>query len=285
LAGVGPTGEPLEVRLAGELEPGAFRAIVFGPGDWRARTEDRAVPSLRVGDRLNLGPLRAVVEGLELGRLLRLRFEARGESLWRAIYAHGRPIQYSYLREALAPWDAQTAYGARPWAVESPSAGRPLTLGLLSRLAARGVQVRALTHAAGLSSTGDAAVDALLPFDERFEIPARTADAVEAARREGRRVVAVGTTVVRALEGCAAANGGEVRAGSGVTSLRLGAESPRRVVDALFTGMHEPGTSHFALLEAFADRALLETAWRTAEGAGYLAHEFGDSALVLASRP
>jgi S-adenosylmethionine:tRNA ribosyltransferase-isomerase len=96
-------------------------------------------------------------------------------------------------------------------------------------------------------------------------------------------VIAVGTTVARALEGCAAIHGGEVKAGAGVTDLLLDRRSRPRVVDGLFTGMHEPTASHFHLLEAFAPPALLQRAHAHAEAAGYLAHEFGDSTLLLAA--
>src|SRR5262249_17481681 len=143
----------------------------------------------------------------------------------------------------------------------------------------RGVRMATLTHAAGLSSIGDAEADAILPLPERYDIPSATVDAVEKTRASGGRVIAVGTTVVRALEGAAAEG---LRPGEGLTGLRPGAGSRLRVVDGLLTGMHEPGTSHFALLTAFAPEELLLAAHRHAEAAGYLAHEFGDSALVLA---
>jgi S-adenosylmethionine:tRNA ribosyltransferase-isomerase len=154
-------------------------------------------------------------------------------------------------------------------------------VGLLIELRRRGIAVARLTHAAGLSATGDDALDASLPLPERFEIPAETVEAVSRARAAGGRVVAAGTTVVRALEGCAAERGGVLSAGSGTTALVVTAGYPLRVVDGLLTGLHEPGSSHFRLLGAFAAPALLEHAWRHAEEAGYLAHEFGDSSLIL----
>jgi S-adenosylmethionine:tRNA ribosyltransferase-isomerase len=190
-------------------------------------------------------------------------------------------VQYAYLRAPLALSHVQTAYAARPWAAEAPSAGLPLTWALLQRLAAGGVSVRALTHAAGLSSTGDAALDARLPLPERYHIPQEAVDAVAEARAVGGRVIAAGTTVVRALEGAAAAAGGTLVAGEGVTDLRLGPSSRLRVVDGLLTGIHEPESSHFALLTAIAPRALLLEALAAAESEGYLGHEFGDSSLVL----
>jgi len=135
-----------------------------------------------------------------------------------------------------------------------------------------------LTHAAGLSSTGDAALDAALPLPERYEVPEATVEAVARARAAGGRVVAVGTTVVRALE--SAAQDGRLRAGRGLATLRIDGGFRPRVVDGLLTGLHEDGTSHFELLKAFAPAAFLEPALRHAAEAGYLGHEFGDALLI-----
>jgi S-adenosylmethionine:tRNA ribosyltransferase-isomerase len=164
-----------------------------------------------------------------------------------------------------------------------PSAGRPLAWSLVSTLRTLGVRVAALTHAAGLSSTGDPDLDAALPFPERFDVPRATVSAVAAARAERRRVVAVGTTVVRALEGCAALHGGQLVAGEGTTDLRIDGRFRPRLVDGLLTGMHEVGSSHRELLRAFAPESLLASAFSHAEAGGYLDHEFGDACLVLSS--
>ena len=218
-------------------------------------------------------------------RLLAVRFEQRPDVLWPALYRHGRPVQYAYTAAPLELWHTQTSYGARPWSVEAPSAGRPLTPSLLAAVSRRGVALATLTHAAGLSSTGDAALDRALPLPERSDVPATTVAAVEAARARGGRVVAVGTTVVRALEGRARAHahGRRLVAGVGWTDLRIGAGFAPALVDGILTGMHEPEASHFALLEAFAPRAVLAEAHAHAEERGYLAHEFGDSMLILSS--
>jgi S-adenosylmethionine:tRNA ribosyltransferase-isomerase len=272
--------------LARELEVGDWWAVLFGAGDWRTPTELRpAPPAVAAGEILALaGELRSRVSEVSDAspRLVRLRFEATGAALWRALYRAGKPVQYSYLEGELALWHVQTSYAARPWSVEPPSAGLPLTPRVLARLRARGVRLAWLTHAAGLSSTGDPSVDRLLPLPERYELPAETVAALLAAKRENRRVIAAGTTVTRALEGCVAEHGRLV-AGTGVTDLRLDGSAKPRVVDGLFTGLHEPDSSHFSLLEAFAPRALLERAAAHAERAGYLGHEFGDSCLVLAA--
>ncbi len=289
LPGQTPDGAPVEVRLAARgATDDEWTAVLFGSGDWRVRTEDRpAPPVLASGDTIELGPdlrAKATLVSPSSPRLVEIRFDREGDALWRALYAHGRPVQYSYVDGPLALWHVQTAYGGRPWAVEPPSAGRPLTWTLLALLARRGVGLAWVTHAAGLSSTGDPAVDALLPLPERFDVPEAAVTAIAATLRAGGRVIAVGTTVVRALESAAAAHGGVLAATSGVTTLRLGPGFRRRVVHGLLTGMHEPDTSHFALLASFAPETLLLDAHRHAEDAGYLAHEFGDASLILGER-
>jgi S-adenosylmethionine:tRNA ribosyltransferase-isomerase len=286
LAGTAPDGAPVEIRLAGESAGGTWRAVLFGAGDWRTPTEHRpAPPALAAGDRIRFAPdLSARVEYVAPlhTRLVELRFDHVGDALWTALYRYGRPVQYSYLTAPLELWSVQTAYAARPWAVEAPSAGRPLRFELLAALARGGVRIATLTHAAGLSSTGDAALDAALPLPERFEIPASTVDAIRTTRAAGGRVVAVGTTVVRALEGCAALHDGTVVPGAGVTDLVVRKGFHPRVVDGLFTGMHEPTASHFELLHAFASDELLGRAYAEAEERAYLGHEFGDASLLLA---
>ena len=280
-------GVPVEVRLVAALDDGTWAAAVLGAGDWRTRTEDRPEPPrLPRGSVLDFGAgedaFAATVVGVSdvTPRLVRLRFDRGPEALWPALYAAGRPVQYSYLRAPLALWHVQTAYASRPWSVEMPSAGRPLTWDVLSTARGRGVAIAPVTHGGGLSSTGDAALDRALPLAERYDVPESTAAAVAQARAEGGRVIAAGTTVVRALESAAGADG-RVRAGEGWTSLRVGPAHRRRVVDGLLTGIHAPGESHFDLLRAFAPDALLRRAIAHAEREGYLTHEFGDSMLVV----
>ncbi len=282
--------EQIELRLLGAPLPsagdGIWRAVLFGAGDWHTPTENRPTPPrLLPGDEVELDGLTAHVlaVGPESERLLTLRFSPRGDALWHALYRAGRPVQYSYTERSLPLWHVQTSYAARPWAAEQPSAGRPLSWGLLVAMIRRGVRLARVTHAAGLSSTGDAQLDAQLPLGERYEVPEETARAVHEARARGGRVIAVGTSVVRALESAvvATAGGPVVIAAAGETTLRLGLAHRPRVVDGLLTGMHEPGTSHFELLEAFLPRALLDRVVLHAEQNSYLAHEFGDSLLLL----
>ncbi|RKH44975.1 S-adenosylmethionine:tRNA ribosyltransferase-isomerase [Corallococcus sicarius] len=284
LTGRTGAGAAIELRLLSHEPDDTWTAVLFGAGDWRRRTEDRPPPpELPVGSRLEVGGLTArVVEVLPPSpRLLRVAFDLTGAALWHALYRAGRPVQYAYTAGPLALWHVQTLYAARPWAAEMPSAGRPLTASVFQRLKARGVRWASLTHAAGLSSTGDAALDAALPRPERSDIPAHTVARVEETRARGGRVVAVGTTVVRALEGRATQHGGRLVPGEDVTDLLLGPGYVPRVVHGLLSGVHEPGSSHHALLQAFAPLPLLQRAAAHAEAVGYVGHEFGDTCLLL----
>jgi S-adenosylmethionine:tRNA ribosyltransferase-isomerase len=286
LSAAAPGGARVEVRLLGEVEDGRWRAVLFGEGDWHLRTEERpAPPILRPGDTLHLDGLRAAIVSVwyPSPRLVELRFDAQGARLWSALYRLGRPVQYAHLEAGLALSDVQTVYASRPWAAELPSAGRPLSWELLLDLKARGIALGALTHAAGLSSTGDPQIDRALPLPERYEIPVETVDAVVRAQASGGRVVAVGTSVVRALEGSAANQDGTLVAGRGTTDLVIAPGFVPRIVDGLLTGFHEPGSSHLGLLRAFVPPPLLDAAYTHAEAEGYRGHEFGDSNLILAA--
>jgi S-adenosylmethionine:tRNA ribosyltransferase-isomerase len=248
------------------------------------RTEDRPPPpELPVGAMLHFGGLQATVANRsELSpRLVELRFSCGGASLWRALYQYGRPVQYAYLQRDIELWSVQTTFASRPWAVEMPSAGRALSWRILLDLRRRGIELATVTHAAGLSATGDQALDEALPLAERFCIPAATVDAVERARLTGRRIIAVGTTVVRALEGCAVLHDGRLRAGDGQTELRIDDGYALRIIDGLLTGMHEPTESHYRLLQAFAPRRVLGQALAHAIDVGYRTHEFGDVSLFV----
>ncbi|HEX7665387.1 MAG TPA: S-adenosylmethionine:tRNA ribosyltransferase-isomerase, partial [Polyangiaceae bacterium] len=283
LVGKTKRGASVEARLADVPLHRSARAILFGAGDWHERTEERAAPpKLAAGDTIAFDGLAATILRVDekSPRLVELFFDRDGDALWRALFRAGRPIQYSYLDRELSLWDVQTPFASRPFAVEMPSAGRPLAWSVIRALEAKGVEIARLSHAAGLSSSGDATLDARLPFAERYDVPRVTIDAIAKAKREGKRVVAIGTTVVRALEGNAAKNDGVLVPGEGVTDLLLDANHRPRVVDAVLSGMHEPGTSHFHLLEAFAPSALLAQAIDHAFERGYVSHEFGDSCLI-----
>jgi S-adenosylmethionine:tRNA ribosyltransferase-isomerase len=278
------SGEPVEVRLAAWVsvgDPTRFVALAFGTGDHRTRTEDRAAPpALLPGDHLSLGPLVAVIKRL-VGhpRLVALHFLGKRETVLAGIARHGRPIQYAHVAEPLALWHVWTRIAAIPVAFESPSAGFALDWRTLGTWRRRGIGFATLTHAAGISSTGDPALDLRLPFDEPYYIPEGTAAAVNQAKSDGRRIIAIGTTVVRALES-AGGTGGWVPTGKGVASGRLGRETRLRVVDAILSGVHQAGESHFELLEAFVDDSALSDISALAVKRGYRTHEFGDFVLI-----
>ena len=185
---------------------------------------------------------------------------------------HGSPIRYAHELHPRPLADHQTIFAAERGSAEMPSAGRPFSRRAVRALRARGVGVARLVLHTGVSSLerGER------PYPERYRVPAATAARVNAARR----VIAVGTTVVRALETVADAEG-RVRAGAGWTSLTITPERGVRAVDGLLTGWHEPDASHLLLLEAIAGRGLLERSYAAALDRGYRWHEFGDLHLLL----
>lgn len=283
------SGGAVEVRLSGRgsLQADAvhdFTAVVFGAGDFRMRTEDRpAPPALRAGDRLRLGPLPATVMALlDHPRLVALRFDGSPDDIRAGIARHGRPVQYAHVPQPLALWDVWTRVAALPAAFEPPSAGFVLDWQMLHALRERAIGFATLTHAAGLSSTGDASLDARLPLDEPYLLPAATVQAIADTRRSGGRIVALGTTVTRALEH--AAQRGPLRAGEGLANQRIGPATRLQVVDTIVSGTHEPGGSHHALLQAFVDPSVLRRADAALVAGGYRTHEFGDSVLVENAR-
>jgi S-adenosylmethionine:tRNA ribosyltransferase-isomerase len=262
-------------------------AVLFGKGDFRTPTEHRPAPfRVAPGERLKLeGGIDVEVTAVDPSepRLLELRFPCSGAELYRAIYRAGRPIQYAYHARELELWDFQNRFASRPWAFEMPSAAHFFSWELVFALRARGVRLGHLTHAAGISSTGSPELDRRFPMPERYEIGTRLVEEVRSTRERQGRVVAVGTTVVRALEANHAEHA-ELVAGEGEARLLIGPGFRPRVVDGVLSGMHERGTSHFALLEAFAKGELLREALVAAERAEYVQHEFGDASLVLGSR-
>jgi len=224
--------------------------------------------------------LGTVEEVLDHSRLVSLLFSGTADEVWAGLARHGRPIQYSHMQTSLELWDVWTRIAGAPVAFEPPSAGFVLDWHVLTAIREHQATFATITHAAGISSTGDEELDRLLPFDEPYRIPATTAKAVEIARERGGRVIAVGTTVVRALED-AATDDGHLRAGEGLAKGRIGPTTRLRVIDAILSGTHEPGTSHYELLRAFLEDATLQHATEELDKRGYKTHEFGDSVLIL----
>ncbi len=258
-----------------------IRPCVRRPGEWDVLAVQAAPPFANVplvpGEALRMGAVSARVLGRrpDIPLLWRLRLP-RSEGL-DLVLRHGEPIRYSYVPEPVPLDDYQTVYAGPPGSAEAPSAGRPFSWELLGRLRRRGVGLAPLLLHTGLSSYQDDDFDAQHHlYEEWFEVEPPTAEAVNRARR----VVAVGTTVVRALES-AADESGWVTPRRGWTRLAVAPDRPPRAVDALLTGLHEPQASHFDLLRAFVAEPLLRRAYVEAIERGYLWHEFGDAALII----
>lgn len=188
----------------------------------------------------------------------------------------GRPIAYSYVRDSWPIEMYQTVYASVPGSAEMPSAGRPFTPQILDRLTLNGVSLASVVLHSGVASPEHDEP----PYEEYFEVPHETVAAVERARKGGGRVIAVGTTVVRALESSVDAAGRPI-ASRGWTDLVITPRRGIKVIDGLLTGFHEPKATHLALLEAIVGRPHLEQAYQVALEAGYLWHEFGDLHLIL----
>jgi S-adenosylmethionine:tRNA ribosyltransferase-isomerase len=268
-------GRPVVIHFSTPLDDGSW-AIEMRAPDGSGPVLDGAsgeMATLDGGGVLRILSPYAGIEGHT--RLMRAQIEgAHPVELYLA--RHGRPITYEHASRRRPLEDYQTVFARVPGSAEMPSAGRPFTDRLVTQLVTAGVVLAPITLHAGVSSldAGEA------PLPERFDVPAPTAALVNHTRRNGGRVVAVGTTVTRALES-AADRDGEVGAAAGWTDLVLGPHRPAHVVDALVTGWHPPEASHQLLLEAVAGRDLVELAYSAALDGGYLWHEFGDVCLFL----
>ena len=221
------------------------------------------------------------------GRATLRLIERETPRLWRAaldrevepyLRAYGKPIRYSYVSRDWPIEAYQTVFATVPGSAEMPSAARPFTTGLVTALVARGIAVAPITLHTGVASLEKDEP----PYAERFDVPAATARLVNLTRRSGGRVVAAGTTVVRALE-TAVGDDGRVAAASGWTRHIVTPVNGVRAVTGLITGLHEPRSSHLMMLTAIAGREPLALAYDEALREGYLWHEFGDSHLLLAT--
>lgn len=266
-------GAPVEIHVANTLDDGTYVVEVRPPGRSLGPVTD-----VRVGERFELpaGATLDIVETLP-GQTRLHRAVARLEgSLDHLLARHGRPVSYAYIPRRWPLSAYQTVFGIEPGSAEMPSAGRPFTQRTVTDLVTRGVLIAPVT----LHTTVSSPEPGEPPNPERYAVPPATAALVNHVRREGGRVVAVGTTVTRALETVARPDG-TVSPGHGWTDLVLGADRPGRVVTGLVTGWHEPGASHVRLLESVAGADLVRRAYEHAVAAGFLWHEFGDSCLLL----
>jgi S-adenosylmethionine:tRNA ribosyltransferase-isomerase len=267
-------GRAVTVHFAAALDDGSW-VVEVRP----ARGAAGPVPDARPGDVITLpDDVRVTLAGSHPAGQLRLWQAGIGVEGGVAAYLerHGRPIRYAYVPVQYPLADYQTVFAREPGSAEMPSAGRPFTAELVTDLVTRGVGIAPITLHTGVSSQ-DAGEP---PQPERYAVPAATARAVNLTRAGGGRVVAVGTTVTRALES-AADSRGVVRGRAGWTGLVLGEDRPARAVSGLITGWHAPGASHLHLLAAVAGASLVDCAYEEAVRARYLWHEFGDSCLLL----
>ena len=282
------TSATIAAAIAGTLPDGAVVRVHFSTempgGFWLVEARRPAgVSTAPLSDDLTAAEI-ALAGGGHLTMLDRLPGSQR---LWLAsphlgapvieyLARHGEPIRY---RHAPGSWPLsayQQIFGTEPGSAEMPSAARPFTADLVVELAQRGVTVATILLHAGVSSLESHE----LPYPERYRVPDATAAHLNGAHRAGGRVIAVGTTVVRALETVADAQG-TVHPGTGWTELVVTPDRGVRAVDGLVTGWHEPEAIHLLMLEAIAGRSALERAYDAARREGYLWHEFGDSHLLL----
>lgn len=257
--------QEIEVRLARCLSETSWEALIL-------------LDNVEIGDCLQFSDeLSAVViDRKRDSPLLVLRFSISGLSLFQHVYSLGEPIRYEYIEES---WDLhyyQNVYGTVPGSVELASAGRAFSWEMLLDLQKRGIQLSYLQLHTGLSYLND--TDQLSPKDniERYDIPQETMAAVLKTKASGGKVIAVGTTVVRALESAVSTG-----ISSGETALYIDAAFPLEIVDGIITGFHEPEASHLDMLTAFISPEILFNAYGEAIREKYLWHEFGDINFII----
>jgi S-adenosylmethionine:tRNA ribosyltransferase-isomerase len=276
---------PASLPACGSIGPFTLNLSTrYGPDVWLV--EPRWEPGrpgplpLQPGDRIQVAgqPARLIAP---YPRLPALWFVHACGDLREAMARHGSPIRYGYVQTTYPLEAYQTIFATTPGSAEMPSAARPFTQSILVALHERGVSLASITLHTGVSSQEVEAedIEAQPLYPEPFRVSRATAEAVNAARRDGRRVIAVGTTVMRALE--SAWDGEQVRPLQGFTRLFIHPGTKIRAISGLLTGFHDSATSHLALLYALAGIGLIREAYQEAIERGYLWHEFGDSHLIL----
>ena len=275
LDGTAPDGSAVQVHLSTQLPAGLWTVEVRRDGQAHLGAAAGDTIQLPGGGRVALlAPYSPGPGGL--GVRLWVSSLETPERLHSFLARHGRPIRYGYVQGSYPIGAYQNVYATDPGSAEMPSAGRPFTPEVLTRLVSKGVGVAPL-----LLHTGVASLEASEPpYAEYFRVSTPTAHRVNDTRRSGGRVIAIGTTVVRALESVVDEHG-HVHPSEGWTETVVSPENPVRSIDGFLTGWHEPEASHLAMLEAIAGRPLLEASYAAALAEGYLWHEFGDVHLIL----
>jgi S-adenosylmethionine:tRNA ribosyltransferase-isomerase len=285
LNAVAADGEKLEVHVSTRLPGGFWTVEVRVPGAVASLPCRHlgAGTTLRLpggGQAILLAPY-PLVTSLDAASRLWMAALVVPDRVSEYLAQYGFPIRYGYVKQ---PWPSsmyQTVFANEIGSAEMPSAGRPFTPELVTRLVSSGIQIAPVVLHTGVASLEDHEP----PYEEFYRVSPETAERVNAARRSGHRIVAVGTTVVRALE-TVTDERGTTAAGEGWTSLVITDDRPLRVVNAIITGLHEPISTHLAMLEcvvyaAGGDERHLGRAYAEARDIGYLWHEFGDSHLII----
>ncbi len=274
----GSKGPCMEVRLAQHLPDDTWMALLV------CKRGDPFSCGLRAGLTIDFGMgLQAEVKNVDsrIPRLWNLSFNQEGTVLIDLIYRLGQPIRYEYIS---SPWDLdyyQTVYAREPGSAEMPSAGRAFTWKMLFDLKNKGVDSAYITLHTGLSSYLDDELDRQHPAsEEEYFIGQMAAERINKTRTNNGRVIAVGTTVVRALES-AAEEDHPVSEGHAYTRLHINHDHRLKIADGLLTGLHEPEASHLDLLSAFLPPSKIREAYDEAIERGYLWHEFGDLNLII----
>jgi S-adenosylmethionine:tRNA ribosyltransferase-isomerase len=270
-----PDGDPVVAHMSGQLPGGMLLVEVRQPA--AGATTPRVLDGPADLDLLGAGRVHLHARFSGSRRLWLASGEFTGDAtLADVLDAHGRPIRYRHVPRDWPLAAYQTVFAREPGSAEMPSAARPFTTELVTDLVARGIVIVPLLLHTGVSSLeGDER-----PYPEQYEVPRATAAAVTATRHNGGRVIAIGTTVVRALATVTDDRGG-VHPGRGWTDVMVTADTPVHSIDGLVTGWHEPESTHLMMLESFAGRDALAAAYTAALDGGYLWHEFGDSHLIL----
>jgi S-adenosylmethionine:tRNA ribosyltransferase-isomerase len=275
LSGTAPDESEVQVHLSTQLPAGLWTLEVRKDGRALLDAEPGTTIRLPDGGRATLLSAYSPGPGGVGVRLWISRLEMP-ERLHSYLARHGRPIRYGYVQGSYPIAAYQNVYATEPGSAEMPSAGRPFTPEVITRLVAKGVGIAPL-----LLHTGVASLEANEPpYAEYFKVSLPTAHRINDTRRREGRVVAIGTTVVRALESVVDEHG-HVHPSEGWTETVVSPEKPVRSIDGFLTGWHEPEASHLAMLEAIAGRPLLESSYAAALEEGYLWHEFGDVHLIL----
>lgn len=272
----------LEIRLVKGLRD--YQAIVFENGSWKAPTEERQ--KIEHVDRLNLniGDENHNLRALKSGGFTLTANNAKPvrSNLLEYALRNGSMVQYSYMETEVPVWANQTIFASRPWSSEAPSAAFSLNWQLVFAIIAKGASFVAISHGAGLSSIGNETDDLRLPLPEVSHVSLQTLAKIEQTKRSGGRIIAIGTSVVRAVE-AAWTRLQEKKHDEHpfLNSLTISDSRQINVFDGILSGLHDSGESHFKLLSSFSSSENIQKMLKKAHDAGCLTHEFGDFMLLF----